>query len=748
MLEYIYFVKCPGCEDEHFDFFNEAKDFAMSMLSKKPIITQIEVDRNDFGECTDSCDLGTVWSWEEAMGNTEAEPAQSVFTKADLKHCDCAGGCGGNCKCGHHHEDSEFAAIDNSLEVTPEQTRKPVPADMSISDLVEAMEANEDTVECAACEELFPKDECFYDEERGWLCGDCEDRVVKCTWCDELYDKGECKYEVDLGWLCRSCQAGIMSRGEQLTFRENTYWDFLDEAYTYLANLPDVKELIINELIKDPNVAAYVDINTVSIKPALTKVIGSSAPVGHVVDFDIVGDIIKVTLNRGNGKQNVLELNELLGGRFFGKAVQRACPAYTLLKAIEAAANAVNRAHAPTRAQRAAARIAAKDDAVLNMLRSNPAAADELKNHITKIKFEIPLQHTYEYDLDGSDPDYEAAVEKLNRLQDRFMNLPFAGDAIAKGIAVDRKIGASDAYWQIAHRWYSEGIIYFDCPIGSLTLSKNIIKEAKVASMALDSPGKKTKKQVDTSNVAISPATANNSEQTRDKILEASTSTSCYRLAVALIAYFDNDVEFYKNKPSVSTAAAQAVVTEAVDPHDLVELEYPRLTVTLYGTKRDVDDWDEEEYTDSHVFLVPKVEVATAVWENWITDEDAKDVEGGLDALEDDAAWEAFLETHFDTLFEKYNKQILDYFKPEALEDFRERAQEESDLNRWHVDSDRAYDEWRDERLFDESISSKKSFLEEFDDEDRKANLIDCPECGAASYNLKEQYCSNCGFNI
>ncbi len=67
MLEYIYFVKCPGCEDEPFDFFNEAKDFAMNCLSQKPIITQIEVNRNDFGECVDSCDLGTVWSWEELM---------------------------------------------------------------------------------------------------------------------------------------------------------------------------------------------------------------------------------------------------------------------------------------------------------------------------------------------------------------------------------------------------------------------------------------------------------------------------------------------------------------------------------------------------------------------------------------------------------------------------------------------------------------------------------------------------------
>ena len=173
MLTYIYFVKCPGYEDEHFDFFNEAKEFAMSLLSKKPIITQIEVDRNDFGECTDSCDLGTVWSWEDVM-KTNEEPAASVLTKDDLRACACKGGCGDNCKCGNHHVDSEFAALDNSLEVTTEPVKKPVPTDMSIKDLVEAMEANEDTVECAGCEELFAKEDCFYKEGIGWLCGDCQ----------------------------------------------------------------------------------------------------------------------------------------------------------------------------------------------------------------------------------------------------------------------------------------------------------------------------------------------------------------------------------------------------------------------------------------------------------------------------------------------------------------------------------------------------------------------------------------------
>jgi hypothetical protein len=382
MLEYIYFVKCPNCEDEPFDFFNEAKDFAMSCISKKPVITQIEVNRNDFGECIDSCDLGTVWSWEEMMGDVPTEPAQTVFTKADTFDCDGAGSCGGNCSCGKRHEDPEFAALDNSLDAIPDNFRKPVPAEMTVEDLVEEMEENEDTAEC--------------------------------KWCDELFDKSECRYEVDMGWLCDRCQAAIKSRGETLTFREGP----LDEDY------------------------------------------------------------------------------------------------------------------------------------------------------------------------------------------------------------------------------------------------------------------------------------------------------SSY-------------------------------------PKDLVELEYPSLTVTLYSTKHDVDDWDEVEYSDSHVFLVPKVEVATAIWENWITEEDVKDVEGGLDTLEDDRAWYEFLKTHFDDLFEKYNKQILKFFEEEATEDFRERSQEEHDIGNWSAAADRVYDEWRDEKYFGES-KEPKSFMEDLEDpEDYRERLASCPECGVdQSFDHETGICINCGFNI
>ena len=261
MIQYIYFVKCPNCEDEHFDFFDEAKEFALGCLSKKPVITQTEVNRNDFGECTDHCDLGTIWSWEDTMGKVEDEPAVSVFTKDDLKTLDNDPEFDDDFFAINYEEDKvvehindrpapvestqELHGIDNAIVdcdiakvITHSEDEKPlackgkpVPEGMTIEQLVEEMEENEDEVECVCCQELRPKEDCQHDDKHGWICDDCKDEVVECTWCEELYDRSECRYEVDLGWLCDRCEAAIKSRGETLTFREGNYWDFLDEDF-------------------------------------------------------------------------------------------------------------------------------------------------------------------------------------------------------------------------------------------------------------------------------------------------------------------------------------------------------------------------------------------------------------------------------------------------------------------------------------------------------------------------------------
>lgn len=372
MLEYIYFVKCPGCEDEHFSFFDKAKDFAMSCLSQKPIITQVEVDRNDFGECVDSTDLGTVWSWEEMMKAAD-EPAKCIFTQGDFDRY-------------NPDNDSEFNALDNSLDSVPDNFRKPVPADMTVDAIVEEMEENEDTVEC--------------------------------KWCEELFDKSECRYEVDMGWLCDRCQQAIQSRGEPLTFREG------------------------------------------------------------------------------------------------------------------------------------------------------------------------PLEET-----------------------------------------------------------------------------------------------------------------------------------------------------FNKN--------------------ETVGFNYDNLTITVFGNKRDADDWDEWDHSGPYTYYVPKDTVATDIWENFITEEDVVDAPGGLESLEDDTARENFLEMHFDALFDKYQKQLLDYYEEAAANEFQDKFNSgEYDYDGY--DEDAAYEERRYNQMQVEDINKVSvntgttGMLEELEEPgEYRKRLTSCPECGAEqSFDHETGFCIDCGFNI
>ena len=374
MIQYIYFVKCPNCEDEPFDFFDDAKGYALGCLSKKPIITQTEVDRNDFGECTSSADLGTIWSWEDEANVSADDPAISVFSKGDFAEY-------------NPDQDAEFSSLDNSLDSVPDNFCRPVPPDMTVEAIVEEMEENEDTVEC--------------------------------KWCEELFDKSECRYEVDLGWLCSRCEAAIKSRGETLTFRENNYWDFLDED---------------------------------------------------------------------------TELKESAG-------------------------------------------------------------------------------------------------------------------------------------------------------------------------------------------------------------------------------------------------------------NETVDLEYDDLTITICGPKRDVDDWDEVEHTGSYTLTLDKDEVATTIWENFITEEDVTDVPGGLEALDDDDAWAKFLETHFDALFEKYYDALLKHYEDEATEAYEENYgwyEYQSDLEDERADYE--YEASRD-RYYESA--NKNSMLEELEDADAyNKRLQACPECGKTSFDTDTAICINCGLDL
>lgn len=407
MIEYLYFVKFENdipfdnpfdWEEDVFNTFNEALDFAKSNMSAHPEIHQTEIVRNDFGECVDSKNIGLVWSWQDEMSDISDNDEATVFSRGDFdKYAD-----------GYNPEnDPEFDDRDITFE-TDCVVKRPMPEDMSIRDIVEAMEENEDEVECAWCNEIFPKDDCTHTEHNGWLCDECSDEIVECTWCEELYDKSSCRYEVNLGWLCHSCVGAIKSRGERLTF--------------------------------------------------------------------------------------------------------------------------------------------------------------------------------------------------------------------------------------------SEG-----CELGE------------------------------------------------------------------------------------SKKADDKSISENYNPIETVDLDYEKLTIEISGPKRDVDDWDEVEYSDSYTYCVKKGDVAIALWEDFLTDEDVASVQGGFDALEDDKAWTEFLNMHFDELFEKYYEQLLEYFKDDAIEAF---------------ENEFTWDEYKASRSnWNESCSSK-SMLEELEDADAYSKrLTMCPECGETSFDAETGFCISCGFN-
>ena len=484
MIEYIYFVKCPNCDDEPFYFFDEAKEFALGCLSEKPIITQIEVNRNDFGECTDSNDLGTIWSWEETMSDVDSESEPTAFSKDDIQ-------------VDYDPEtDPEFLSLSDKLDEIPDNFRKPIPDDMTIEDLVEEMEENEDEVEC--------------------------------TWCEDLFDKSDCRYEVDLGWLCSRCEAAIKSRGEPLTFRENNYWDFLDEAhdpfdhhdpdydedvlvdyaadqidnakderyddaidelaensleedYKYLALVDDAKARILDSFRNSyPEFARFITGDTVSVNLYIrSKTASGYANVGKVTDFVVTDRTVEIEFEK-NGYTHYVDIDTALAGtdRIFG-SLARTMPTYKVVRALRDTIRQLNTEYRNVTGLRDRNAAATLTDEIAN----------EFKEHIISIKYVIPMSDYTLEDMPNDeffDEYAERACEKLVQIRESFFMWPYADEALAAGMVEDRVIynkngDAVDTNKYIATQWRAEGKIYFDCAVDQLSKeAQDVIDACKV----------------------------------------------------------------------------------------------------------------------------------------------------------------------------------------------------------------------------------------------------------------------------
>lgn len=459
MVQYIYFVKCPNCEDEHFDFFDEAKGFAMGCLSKKPIITQTEVCRNDFGECTDSADLGTVWSWEDVMKDTE-EPEASVFSKGDLDKYD-------------PDNDSEFADDDF----------------FAVNELDEAKQGVVEGDDRASLSEM--KSGAFKDLLLSKL---------------SVMTKEDLKARLD----ANEDDEIVLFSGDP---RE---WGKVNRQY-FVTAINGVYEY------------CYVD-----------------------TDIDNEDD-----------EPEVIETFENI---------------------------------------------------------------DDLWNYVME-------------ELNDEHSDYYPEFNFVDSITEDFVEESCSRKPVPEGMTIEQLVETME-----------ENEDEVECTWCNDLFPKDMCKK------------------------------------------EVNLGYLCSRCADGIMSRGET-LTFKENNYWDFLDDEKPGITEGYNPSDKVELYYDDLTITVYGTRRDVDDWDESEYSGEYTYEVRKDDVADTIWTEFITEEDVTDVPGGLDTLEDNDEWRKFLETHFDTLFDKYYSELLDYYREDAADDFSDNYEPDDG-----PDPDAAYDAWRDDQ--------------------------------------------------
>lgn len=573
MIEYIYLVKCPDRTEEPFDFFEEAKAYALGCLNNKPIITQIEVDRNDFGECTDSHDLGTIWSWETMMSDIPDNTSELLtFSKDDIQPAYDA------------DQDPEFLVLDDSfkaveteaLEMTadelmdkhgttdvdlinagrPEEERVALKStDMSIDDLVEALEENEDYVECKECYDLVEKAGCVKGA-KGYLCKECAELTeasladiasVASDAFDDHYteqdlldfagiedlDSFEDDTRSSINWeepfsrykMMRDAKARNRKRARQqvqqrplsetTSLNEASKYDFFKLYYT-----DDAKEQILTELDLDYKTGRFVKGNTIDV-PFVEVSTGlysvSTTKTGSLTDFEIneAGRIIvSGTRNDRPGQWDLAQLLKLLA---------KNSASHEFFVTLADTARELNRQ----------TKISAVRDAVAKTDLSEQIA-HELAYHITSIKYSIPeapkevvndrtlLDYASAADETATEATAESVARSLNNMYDNFeewvQKFPESDVAKAKLVTYrpvfvekNDELVINDSKLSNLGAWAPEATIKLDCRFGSLSeKAQNYIAYVKSLSTQKGeyAPKTKTGMQGDTTIESIRVAKA------------------------------------------------------------------------------------------------------------------------------------------------------------------------------------------------------------------------------------------------
>jgi hypothetical protein len=572
MTEYIYIVKCDGCEDEIFNFFTDARMQCDLVMSKHPIIQQIEIERNDFGECTDSTDLGTVWSWEEVMDKeTDAEPAASVFTKDDLKNLPVDND--------PEFDDDDFYFMNNSI--AEDYSRR-----VSFKSKAEHDEF------MRLCSEI------------GIITGEDLDRFMV----DHKADDS----------------------------------NLLDKLRAYRAELGDDFKL------KEARKPAMGDVT-----PKHPVMTATRAPKDS--------DYVIVLKHPKTNKHYVFSRS------------------FTLTSDLN-------------KAMPYSSRFEAEDD-----IKYAEDAIDQRGFNFAQPEY-----------LGYDSYDYGRVRFARTNPENYYDDYRSANFFVTTAAEAKQLSGIKDT----SH------------PQDSL---RKPIPEG----MTIEQLVEEMEENEDTVECTWCNDLFDKSECRR----EVDLGWLCSRCEMAIksrgepLTFRENDYWDFLDE------GADKPLSEGFNPNDKVALEYDKLTITVAGNQRDVDDWDEAKHTDSYTYEVSKTEVADAIWENFLTDEDVADVPGGIEALEDNTEWHKFLETNFDKLFEEYYDEVLEYFRERATKEF-ERTYSWDDYKA----------DLRDEFTFDESVeNSHLDILEE--DAEYSKRLTACPECGNGSYDHETGFCINCGFN-
>lgn len=749
MIQYIYFVKCPNCEDEPFDFFDEAKEFALGCLSNKPVITQIEINRNDFGECTDSADLGTVWSWEDMMADTEKETTDrpSLLTRDFLK----ATGT---------DNDQEFDTLDNSVDVATED------------DDFFVINAEEDFVKEDFNEHTFQKTHSYSDI----------DTISKSDLYDRLVVKNEI-VEINVGetdgYTAIFSDGSIYSDSDlELKFDPETSlfsvyeWynsndgDRTDGDYEFATTSFDelwceLEPFISGRTIEEPKKA--ISENAARDGGFRTKGYRTALACYDSDDFDINVELglldeddyeVKDQVYLLKPGQTVADLVVYLSHKcgftnvyVYGETVATRQEMQTATK-FDTVPGAHDYRHYGTIENRiveqhtSSARKPIPEGMTIEQLVEEMEENEDIVECKWCEELYDKIDCRYEVDMGW------LCEQCIDAIKSRGEQLHFIDEPLVEAIADDT-----------VELQYDELTVRLD---GEQRDADDIDEieytDAYVYSVDRDEVIKAIWDFVDEEDTQDVPGGLDvlvDNDKMREEFLEANFNKLFNKYYQELLDYFEDDATeaFSKAYDDYQYDVRSRWFDEGFStnkkPSDRVNLEYDNLTITLQSDKYDADDWDEVEYSDSYTFSVDKEDVATAIWENFITEADVVDVPGGLEALEDETTWEKFLETHFDILFEKYYNKLLYYFEEAAVEAFEdEYSWDDYVADRVAERSDRDFDRWREERFFDESFTANKSMLEELEEPDAYRNrLITCPECDTNSFDPETGMCINCGFN-